>query len=120
MKKYYPMTEPYELELNLTYSLGGTNMFTYKPEKRGYYLHITVVKREQSCITRQLHGNLDGSNLKSGKILIKEVGRKSNKTYTNLVKSLDFDYISEKWLNHEYTKVFDYLTEPNNNTFKAA
>ena len=114
------MTEPYELELNLSYSLGGTNMFTGKPERRGYYLYIAVVKREPNVITKQLHGNLDGSDLKSGKILIREVKRKSNKTYTSLVKSLDFDYVSEEWLKHEYTKVFDYLTEPNNNTFKKA
>lgn len=34
------------LKAEVYYSLGGTNMFTYKNESRGYYMSISPVKRE--------------------------------------------------------------------------
>jgi hypothetical protein len=33
------------LEISLSYSLGGMNYFTNNPEPRGYYLHVTPIAR---------------------------------------------------------------------------
>lgn len=79
MKKYIPVKEnayATHIAVELKYNLGGFNCFTYAQEKRGYYLHVTPVKREQR----------DGYTMESFtafsgyKQLIKEVNRKSNKS----------------------------------------
>lgn len=33
------------LDVSVYYSLGGTNMFSYKTEDRGYYISVTPVKK---------------------------------------------------------------------------
>lgn len=78
MKKYIPVKESSRathIAIELKYNLGGLNCFTYAQEKRGYYLHVTPVKRERR----------DGYTMESFtaftgyKQLIKEVTRKSAK-----------------------------------------
>jgi hypothetical protein len=78
MKKYIPVKESSRathIAIEVKYNLGGFNCFTYAQEKRGYYLHVTPVKREQR----------DGYTLESFtaftgyKQLVKEVTRKSAK-----------------------------------------
>jgi len=78
MKKYIELKENAKAThicIELRYNLGGFNCFTYAQEKRGYYLHVTPVKRE----------NRDGYTMESFtafsgyKQLIREVSRKSAK-----------------------------------------
>ena len=51
MKKYYPVKAnnngTTDLRVELTYDLGGYNMFDYTPKARGYYLVVTPVTRER-------------------------------------------------------------------------
>lgn len=48
MKKYIdliPNEKATHLSVELIYNKGGYSYFTYKEEQRGYYLHVTPVKR---------------------------------------------------------------------------
>ena len=54
MKKLFNELIPLEKENNflkveLYYSLGGFNYFTYKEEPRGYYLSATPIERSETC-----------------------------------------------------------------------
>lgn len=78
MKKYIPVKETEyatHIKIELRYDLGGPNFAYGGMSKRGYYIHVTPVKRE----------NRDGYALESFvaftgyKQLIKEVARKSAK-----------------------------------------
>ena len=78
MKKYIPVKETEyttHIKIELRYDLGGPNFAYGGMNKRGYYIHVTPVKRE----TR------DGYTLESFtaftgyKQLVKEVTRKSAK-----------------------------------------
>lgn len=45
-KEYIPCNKPNSyLKVELYYSLGGYNLFTYKHEPRGYYLSVSPVER---------------------------------------------------------------------------
>lgn len=50
MKKYIAVKNPGDYAthicVELRYNIGGQNCFTYEPIQRGYYLHVTPVKRE--------------------------------------------------------------------------
>lgn len=63
------------LRVELYYSLGGMNYWTYKPDSRGYYLSVTPVE------SAQRNGyTTESYTIGSGvKMLIKEVNRKSAK-----------------------------------------
>lgn len=65
------------IELEVCYSLGGTNCFTHKSSPRGYYLHAAPVKHVDigSCI-------MVTSALGSGiKVCLLEVSRQSDKQF---------------------------------------
>lgn len=62
------------LKVELYYSLGGMNYFTYKTEARGYYLSVTPVDRSE----RPQGFVCESTTLGTGiKMLIKEVKRQS-------------------------------------------
>lgn len=66
------------LKIEVYYHLGGMNYFTYKEEKRGYYLSILPIDKK---------GNIETCVAFSGiKILLLEVKRKSNKSYNEALK----------------------------------
>jgi len=73
--KYIPAKGPdvNNLKVELYYSLGGMNYFTYKTEARGYYLSVTPVERSDHsgyvCESTTL-----GHGIKH---LVKEVARQS-------------------------------------------
>lgn len=79
MKKYLEVKENNQkvthIKLEVYYSLGGMNYFTYKQERRGYYASVTPVERSNSygCI---MEGTVAFSGIKQ---LVKEVPRKSAK-----------------------------------------
>ncbi len=59
------------LRVETIYNKGGMNVFTYNTERRGYYLHVTPVKRER---------NMESFVAFTGtKMLLKEVTRKGAK-----------------------------------------
>lgn len=80
MKKYIALKENGQkathLKIELYYSKGGMNYFTYRQERRGYYLSVAPVERKD-------YGNglmMEGTVLFSGiKKLLKEVKRQSAK-----------------------------------------
>jgi hypothetical protein len=78
MKKYIPVKETEyatHIKIELRYNLGGISWATYQPEKRGYYLHVTPVKRE----TRDGYALESFTAFTGYKQLVKEVTRKSVK-----------------------------------------
>lgn len=72
-----------QVQIQINYNLGGLNFFNDKQEKRGYYLYFspckhTVMNNGICCTeTRPMHE-------RSFKICIKEVKRKSTKTFNDL------------------------------------
>lgn len=86
------------LRVDLDYSKGGYNYFTYKNEPRGYYIHVSPVYRE----------NRDGFVMESYtafsgiKNCLLEVARKSNKAEAEAFNLFEqnkeryIDYILEK------------------------
>lgn len=78
MKKYIELKNngsATHLKIELYYNLGGYNVFTYKEEKRGYYLSVSPVTRERSSgCTMESYTAFSGI-----KQLIKPVNRKSAK-----------------------------------------
>lgn len=79
MKKYFELQEKTvvatHIKAEIFYSIGGYNYFTYKQEKRGYYISVTPVtyQNKNGTIT-------EGFSAFSGiKLLLKEVSRKSAK-----------------------------------------
>ena len=73
MKKYIPVKAnnngTTDLRVELTYDLGGYNMFDYTKKARGYYLVVTPVTRE--------HGMESFTAFTGLRRCIKEVKRKS-------------------------------------------
>jgi hypothetical protein len=52
MKKYIKIIKNEKdknnnLKIEVYYDLGGYNMFTYQPKKRGYYISVTPVERSE-------------------------------------------------------------------------
>lgn len=79
MKKFLELNnnsmEATHLKIEVYYSLGGYNCFTYKPETRGYYLSVSPVKRStREGITFESYTAFSGV-----KICLLEVSRKSKK-----------------------------------------
>lgn len=78
MKKYIELAgngTATHIKIELRYNLGGFNCFTYTEEKRGYYLHVSPVTREnRNGYTMESFTAFSGV-----KQLIKPVSRKSAK-----------------------------------------
>ena len=83
-EKYYAITKGNTNAIHLTvaYNLGGYNMFTYKPEKRGYYFSLTPVN-----LTRKSgYTTVETAAFSGYKTLIKELKRDSQKAFEEAVK----------------------------------
>lgn len=98
MKKYLKLKDNGQaethLEIELYYSLGGMNWWTYETEKRGYYISVIPVEKGNGMI---------GCTAFSGiRQLVKSVKRKSEKAETEaniLAKQYEqklIDYVLEK------------------------
>ena len=90
-----------EIEVELRYQLGGLNWFNGKEERRGYYIAFDVVERDEHSVRRSLGTPLDPT-YKTGKILCKEVKRKSAKVQRNIENGLDFTELAVTWFNKDY------------------
>lgn len=83
------------LKAEIYYSLGGMNYFTYKNERRGYYMSISPVVRE-----RIDYGTMESYTAFSGlKQCVLEVQRKSQKKMNEAVEYFD-KHILEFMKNH--------------------
>lgn len=97
MKRYETINnQEYKIEVN--YSLGGINYFTYIDEPRGYYLSVTPVERKirNGIVSESI---FFGSGVKR---LVREVKRKSEKQYKLAVEEAKayekelLDYLESK------------------------
>lgn len=70
------------IKLEVKYSKGGTAMFTHKIEKRGYYLHVSPVIREnrENNIIIEMYTAFSGY-----KQLLNELKRDSPKAYNEAI-----------------------------------
>lgn len=97
------------LEIEIDYTLGGMNFFTYKEEKRGIYIYITPVFRGGGWTER----NVTGDRRHSGyKILLEELNRRNQKKeekYLELIKPLT-KKITELFIEAKDQEVFDLVT----------
>lgn len=78
MKKFIALKENRNanfLKVETAYNLGGYNCFTHKTESRGYYLHVSPVKRyTRDGVQFESYTAFSGV-----KLLLLEVSRKSKK-----------------------------------------
>lgn len=74
------------LKVEMSYSLGGMNPFTYKNERRGYYLYVTPVERRSCGDGVMMEGYVAFSGTK---LLLKEVTRKSAKAEQEAERMVD-------------------------------
>lgn len=85
MKKYIDIKNPNhnanKIKIELYYHLGGYNYFTYKEEKRGYYISVTPVLHEGYFETVTAFTGI--------KQCIKEVTRKSEKAYQTALQQIN-------------------------------
>jgi len=65
-----------ELRIRVEYQKGGWNIFTGDSENGGVYVYLTPVHRENGFVSQTIDGNTHNSGYK---ILVKELGRKSQK-----------------------------------------
>ena len=93
MKKYYPLKandKATDLRVELTYDLGGYNMFDYTPKARGYYLVVTPVTRDAHMESFTAFTGL--------RKCIKEVKRKSKGAELAAIK--DAELIEKTMIDH--------------------
>ena len=75
------------MKVELRYQLGGINYATYDMEKRGYYAHAQIVEREKHDYNGRPYWTESYTAFSNGgKILLKEVTRKSKKATEELSK----------------------------------
>lgn len=85
------------LRVEIYYKVGGSNLFTYKIEKRGYYVSVSPLKVELGDGYR-----IESSTMFSGvKQLIKEAARFSQKELDGLTVSAE---IVQSLITHVTTK----------------
>lgn len=75
------------LEVYVYYSLGGINYFSYKTERRGFYVSVKGVRKEDNCVSFQIGGN----NPADGKALVQELKRNNKKKLAELADKV-FEY----------------------------
>lgn len=85
-EKHYKLTENVDgnnaISVAISYNKGGTNLFTYNHEKRGWYFSITPCAIER----RGSYSMVSFSAFSGFKMLIREIGRNSQKAYDEAVK----------------------------------
>ena len=85
-EKHYKITENVDvnnaISVAISYNKGGTNLFTYNHEKRGWYFSITPCTIER----RGSYSMISTMAFSGYKMLIREIGRNSQKAYDEAVK----------------------------------
>ena len=85
-EKHYKLTESVNrdnaISVAISYNKGGTNLFTYNHEKRGWYFSITPCTIER----RGSYNTVSFAAFSGCKMLIREISRNSQKAYDEAVK----------------------------------
>ena len=89
-----------ELRVRVDYQKGGYNYYTGNVESNGVYVYLTPVHRVNGIVSQTIDGNIHNSGYK---VLIKELGRKSQK---------QINLVAEAVGQHARKKV-----QPNGHTF---
>ena len=97
MKKYIPVKAnnngTTDLRVELTYDLGGYNMFDYTPKTRGYYLVVTPVTRQSGLESFTAFTGL--------RRCVKEVKRRSKSAELSAIKEAEL--VEKQMINHVLT-----------------
>lgn len=96
MKKYIPLKandKATDLRVELTYDLGGYNMFDYTEKPRGYYLVVTPVTRQSGFESFTAFTGL--------RKCIKEVKRRSKSAELSAIKEAEL--VEKQMINHVLT-----------------
>lgn len=78
-----PINDFPQVQIQIDYNLGGMNYFNYKEEKRGYYLRFSPCKHKDLG-NGMYSTEMQPMHERSFKVCIKEMNRKSNKTFHDL------------------------------------
>ena len=83
-ERYYSLTKGSTNAINVSvyYNIGGRNMFTYEPVKRGYYISITPCNK----VKQNGYNTIETIAFSGYKMLIKELKRDSQKAFDEAVK----------------------------------
>ncbi len=90
------------LELKLGYELGGYSCISGETNKRGLYLYITPVEKDNCFTKRLVFGDITGNKILNRKIFVKEFKRKSTKQFDKIDDALDFEKIARLWIAKQY------------------
>lgn len=96
MKKYIPLKandKATDLRVELTYDLGGYNMFDYTKKARGYYLVVTPVTRDAHMESFTAFTGL--------RRCVKEVKRKSKSAELSAIREAEL--VERQMINHVLT-----------------
>lgn len=74
-----------ELKIRVDYQKGGYNYYTGNVESNGVYVYLTPVHRNNGIVGLTIDGNMHNSGYK---VLIKELGRKSQKQINLAVEAV--------------------------------
>ena len=82
-ERYYALTKgnTNAIHVSVYYHLGGHNMFTYEPIKRGYYISIGPCNK----VKREGYSSIETMAFSGYKMLIKELKRDSQKAFDEAV-----------------------------------
>jgi len=97
------------LKISVDYQLGGTNWGNSREEKRGIYVYIRPVERDGVFEKFGMMHDLTGNNIKSNKVLVKELKRKSQKQLDRVDELLDYDEIGKLWIAGDYNQALDLI-----------
>jgi hypothetical protein len=97
------------LKISVDYQIGGMNWAYNRMEKRGIYVYIRPIERDGSFEKFGMMHDLTGNNIRSNKILVKELGRKSQKQIDKIADILDYDKIGALWIAGDYDQALDLI-----------
>lgn len=82
-ERYYSLTKgnTNAIHVSVYYDLGGYNMFSYEPKKRGYYLSIGPCNVNR----KDTYSSIETMAFSGYKMLIKELKRDSQKAFDEAV-----------------------------------
>jgi CDP-diacylglycerol pyrophosphatase len=91
MKKYFKVKEnsgitENNIKITIDYELGGHNVFSGNVNRRGYYLYAQPVTLTENEYNGRSYTSESIVMFSGFKVLLKEVGRKSEKAYKEAVE----------------------------------
>lgn len=104
-----------ELEISVSYQLGGMNYFSGRTEARGYYVHLSPVSRSSSPhMSSIVSRTLLGSTHESGyKIKLLECSRQSAKRLATAEKIVEplIEKFPELYASGKHQEIYQLITK---------